>query len=153
MLQKLQAVLEDRNRKILFAGVGNVLRSDDGVGVYICQKLKPSESLDILLVETSIENYVGKINRSGADLLVLVDCVNFGRRPGYFDLKPASELLDITFQTHNISLRKVSELFHMPVCILGIQPANTSFGETLSLPVLDSAKIIVNQINKTSGSV
>jgi hydrogenase maturation protease len=151
MLQKLQAILEDRLKKILFTGVGNVLRSDDGVGVYICQHIEPAASREILLAETSIENYIGKINRSGADILVLVDCVNFGKDPGYHDLKPVRELLDITFHTHNISLKKVSELFLMPVFILGIQPADTSFGEKLTRPVMDAAKNIIDQINAIPG--
>jgi hypothetical protein len=35
----------------------------------------------------------------------------------------------MTTGTHNISLAKLSELFNMPVYILGIQPADISFGE------------------------
>ncbi|GAH97680.1 unnamed protein product, partial [marine sediment metagenome] len=28
--------------KVLFVGIGNVLRSDDGIGVYISNNIKPS---------------------------------------------------------------------------------------------------------------
>ena len=147
MLDKLRQLLENPAEKILFTGIGNVLRSDDGAGVYICQNLKPSASWSVLVVETSIENYIGKINQSGADVLILVDCVDFGKDPGYHDILPVGELLDMTFHTHNISLKKIAELFQMAAWILGIQPADTSFGEKLSLPVKDAAGSIIQMIN------
>ena len=147
MLDKLRQLLDNPAGSILFTGIGNVLRSDDGVGVYICQHLKPSTSWSVLIVETSIENYIGKINQSGADVLILVDCVDFGKDPGYQDIMPVDELLDFTFHTHNISLKKIAELFRMPAWILGIQPADTSFGEKLSLPVRDAAGSIIQMIN------
>lgn len=150
MLRKLDRLLDGPHKKILFAGIGNVLRSDDGAGVYICRHLEPAPSRLVLPVETSIENYIGKINRSGADVLVLVDCVDFQRAPGYHDLLPVEELLDITVHTHNISLKKIAELFHMPAYILGIQPADTSFGEELSGPVREAADSIIQIINQSA---
>jgi hydrogenase 3 maturation protease len=150
MLQNLDGLLEDKRQKILFVGIGNVLRSDDGAGVYICRNLKLSRTWSVLIVEISIENYIGKINRSGAGILVLVDCVDFGKEPGYYDLLPAGELLDLTFHTHNISLKKISELFTMPAWILGIQPADTSFGENLSGSVRGAARSIIRMINAQS---
>jgi hydrogenase maturation protease len=147
MLYRLRQLLENPAKRILFAGIGNVLRSDDGAGVYICQNLKPSASWSVLIVETSIENYIGRINQCGADVLILVDCVDFGKDPGHCDLLPVEELLDLTFHTHNISLKKIAELFMMPAWILGIQPADTSFGEELSLPVRNAAGSIIQMIN------
>jgi hydrogenase maturation protease len=147
MLQKLQNLCNRPGTRVLFTGIGNVLRSDDGAGVYICRKLKASSSCEVLVAEVSIENYIGRINRSGADVLVLVDCVDFGRDPGYYDLLPVKELQDMTFHTHNISLKKISELFRMPAWILGIQPASTSFGEELSVPVRKAAGAIIRMIN------
>ena len=152
MLQKLQQLGGKPGSRILFTGIGNVLRSDDGAGVYICRQLEPSTFCEVLVVEVSIENYIGRINQSGADVLVLVDCVDFGRDPGYFDLLPVEELKDLTFHTHNISLRRLSELFRMPAWILGIQPANTSFGEELSVPVMTASRNIIRMINSVCGN-
>jgi hydrogenase maturation protease len=150
MLDRLRQLLENPAERILFAGIGNVLRSDDGAGVYICQHLVPSASWSVLIVETSIENYIGKINQCGADVLILVDCVDFGKDPGHCDLLPVEELLDLTFHTHNISLKKIAELFLMQAWILGIQPADTSFGEELSPPVRDAAGSIIQMINNAA---
>lgn len=151
-LDKFRDLQAGQDGKILFAGIGNVLRSDDGVGVFICRKLNPSRYRSVLVVETSIENYIGRINQSGADLLVLVDCVDFGREPGHYSLLPAGELADLTTHTHNISLARISEMFRMPAWILGIQPASTSFGEELSGPVREAAATIIQMINSTGKS-
>jgi hydrogenase maturation protease len=147
-LTRLQEWPESRSGKILFVGIGNVLRSDDGVGVFICRNLKPSRCGSVLVVETGIENYIGKINRSDARLLILVDCVDFGREPGYYDLLPAEDLADLTVHTHSISLKMISELFRMPAWILGIQPADTTFGEELSGPVRQAADAIIQEVSR-----
>ena len=146
-LQKFKNLIGQPGRRILFVGIGNVLRSDDGAGVYICRRLHPSPCCQVLVVEVSIENYIGRINRSGADVLILVDCVDFGKDAGYSGLLPAEELQDLTVHTHNISLKKISELFRMPAWILGIQPADTSFGDALTLPVKEAAENIVSMVN------
>lgn len=148
MSSLLSKLLKNPPGKILFVGIGNVLRSDDGVGVYISNHIRSSNTISTLTVETSIENYIGKINKSDARLLILIDCVDFGKPHGYYDLIPAEKLIDLTFHTHNISLKKISELFNMPVWILGIQPGNTSFGEVLTPEIRNTADGILNLINK-----
>ena len=148
MSYRLNKLLKNPPGKILFVGIGNVLKSDDGVGVYICNRIIPSNYISTLIVEVSIENYIGKINKSCTSLLILTDCVDLGKNPGYWDFLPAEELIDFTFNTHNISLKKISELFNMPVWILGIQPANTSFGENLTAEIKKTADTILHLINK-----
>jgi len=148
VLSPLSKLLNNPPGEILFVGIGNILRSDDGVGVYISNHIRPSEFISSLTVETSIENYIGKINKSDPGILILIDCVDFGQKPGYIELVPADKLTDLTFHTHNISLKKISELFNMPVLILGIQPVNTSFGEELTPVIKKTASIVLNLINK-----
>lgn len=148
MSSLLRKLLINPPGKILFVGIGNILRSDDGVGVYISNHIRSSSTISTLTVETSIENYIGRINKSDACLIILIDCVDFGKIPGYYDILPAEKLIDLTFHTHNISLKKISELFDMPVWILGIQPVNTSFGEVLTPEIRNTADGILNLINK-----
>lgn len=147
MIENLDNLLNNKQKK-LFVGIGNVLKSDDGVGVYISNKLKESSNIQKLTVEVSIENYIGKINSLNPDVLILVDCVDFGKQTGYFELLPVEEVKDFTINTHNISLKRVSELFKMPVYILGLQPENIKFGESISETVLESANKLINQINQ-----
>lgn len=135
------------DKLVLFAGLGNVLRRDDGVGVYLAQKLYENQHIQVLNVEVSIENYIGKINEIDPDVLILIDSVFFNRRPGYCQLIPVDKLIDFTTNTHNISLSKISEFIVAQTFILGIQPAIVTFGEGLSSPVKKKANLLVKKIN------
>jgi len=61
---------------------------------------------------------------------------------------PVGEVMDLTFNTHNISLKRISEFFSIPVFVLGIQPASIDFGENISYLVKNVANKIIKQINK-----
>jgi hydrogenase 3 maturation protease len=151
LVESLKSLFEQKGKRILFVGIGNVLRSDDGVGVYICKKIHKSSYLDTLIVEVSIENYIKKINDLDPDILVLVDCADLNRAPGYAELLPVAKIKDFTPGTHNISLKRVSEFFKMKVLVLGMQPGSLSIGEELTSQVRESADRIVNYINRFSG--
>lgn len=140
--------LLDRARRLLFVGVGNVLKSDDGVGVVICRQIIERPGILSLSVEVSIENYIGKINALGPEELILIDCMELGRSPGNSQLLALDDVQDITFNTHNISLARLGDFFTFPCYVLGIQPANLDFGESLSEPVEEASRNIVKLINQ-----
>jgi hydrogenase 3 maturation protease len=148
MLSDLKELLSRAEKKILFAGIGNTLKSDDGVGVYISRKIKTTGHISSLTVEVSIENYIGKINSLNPDILVLIDCMEMKSSPGTCRFLPVEMVHDLTFNTHNISLKRLSEFFSMPVYILGIQPEKVFFGENISYIVLNVAEEIIHLINK-----
>jgi hydrogenase 3 maturation protease len=145
-LQEL--VLNPDLQPVLFVGIGNVLRKDDGVGVYISRRIKETERAFALTVEVSIENYIGKINSLNPGLLILMDCMELYQPPGSCRLIPLDNIADQTFNTHNISLVRLGDFFRMPLRILGIQPQHIDFGEHLSDPVKKTAIRIVRSINQ-----
>ena len=138
---KLKSLIRDRDP--LFVAVGNVFKNDDGVGVFIGKELEKAGK-NALVVEMSVEKYVGKINRIPHDLLVIIDAISFNKDPGYADIIPVSEILDQTSNTHNLSLSHVAEFFEKPVFILGIQPENVRIGENITLAVKKSACKIID---------
>lgn len=154
MLDKLEIFLSDTAKRILFVGIGNVLRRDDGAGVYVTRGIETNDHILTLTVETSIENYIGKINSIDPDILVLVDCTELKGKPGTIRFLSVGEIEDITFNTHNISLKQISEFFRMPVFIIGVQPLSIGFGEMISPDVLKSADRIIQLVNMyaTAGS-
>ena len=140
--------MSNKEKNILFVGIGNLLKTDDGVGVYISNKIKKRLNRSSLTVETGIENYIGKINTLAPDILVLIDCVELNSVPGTIKLLELSQIQDLTFNTHNISLRRLADFFEMPVYILAIQPEKIDFGENISYLVREIADKIIKQINK-----
>ena len=135
---------------LLFIGVGNVLKSDDGVGVVISKQIIERPAIRSLTVEVSIENYIGKINSLEPEKIVIIDCMELGSTPGTYRLMKLEDLEDITFNTHNISLGRLSDFFPYPTYVLGIQALNVEFGDRLSPLVQDSARQIVHLINQVN---
>ena len=146
--KELTELIHKKGKTILFVGIGNVLKSDDGAGVFISNNIRNNDRIKSLTVEVSIENYIGKINSINPDILILIDCMDLNSVPGTFKLLLPDHIEDFTFNTHNISIKKLSEFFSMPVFILGIQPEKLDFGESISYIVTENAKIIINLINK-----
>ncbi len=144
------AKLLELTHRILFIGVGNVLKRDDGIGVIISKGIIERPGLITLCVEVCIENYIGKINSLEPGVIVIVDCMELGSGPGTYRLMELENVEDITFNTHNISLGKLGDFFLFPTYVLGVQPLDVSFGDELSPPVRATAQEIVNMINQTN---
>ncbi len=68
-LYKLKEILSNNN--ILFVGIGNALKSDDAIGIYIVNNIKRTSRRNTLIVESGIEKFVGKINGDS-----LASCIN-----------------------------------------------------------------------------
>lgn len=90
----------DRGRRVLVAGVGNVLRGDDGFGPAVIGALETSGDLSpgVRLVELGIGG-IGLVHEllDGYDVLVVVDAVDRGGSPGTLyvlepDVPPAEAL-------------------------------------------------------------
>lgn len=147
MPEELKNLLLDNDKRILFVGIGNLLKKDDGAGAYISSGIIKKANREALTVEVSLENYIGKISNIDPDILVLIDCVEMGSAPGTSKLLSVNNIEDSTFNTHNISLRRISEFFTMPVYLLGIQPEKIDFGENLTYLVKEQADKIISDIN------
>ncbi len=135
------------SKKILFVGIGNALKSDDAIGIYICKKIQQSNKIETLIVESGIEKFVGKINSIDPEILILVDCTDFNKEPGFIKLLPIEQIQDFTVNTHTISVKRISEFFKMKTFILGVQPENVRFGEEFSKGVINSANELIKKIN------
>jgi hydrogenase 3 maturation protease len=146
-LPELKELL-DRASRLLFIGVGNVLKRDDGIGVLISKQIIERPGILSLTVEVSIENYIGKINSLEPDEIVIIDCMELGSPPGSYRLVSLDDVEDITFNTHNISLGRLGDFFEYPSYVLGIQPESLEFGDTLTPHVENAARKIIQQINQ-----
>jgi len=144
--EELRKILGRRNTRILFAGVGNVLRSDDGAGVYIVSQIEPSGNISTILVEASIENYISKINALAPDILVIADCIDFNRKPGHTGLVPIKEIKEFDISSHNISLRRVADHLKMETYVIGVQPSDLRVGEKLTPVVQKASDSIISLI-------
>ena len=140
MFDELQERLA--GKKVLLLGVGNRLRGDDGVGSYLVKRLQKRISIPLIDAGDVPENYIGPIEASGANFVVVVDAADFGAGPGEIALIEMAQLRDFGVSTHtaNLSLLfKVIPKDKRPDALLvAIQPGSTETGRGLSDAVRDS---------------
>ncbi len=151
--------------KILVAGVGNVLRSDDGFGVAVADRLATMAlPQGVKVVETGIGG-IALVQEliDGADALVVIDTVDRGRPPGTVmviepDIADVADLSwdqrhdflsDMHLATPSRALMLARALGVMPASsvIIGCQPVDTeTFAQGLSEPVAGAVEVAVAEV-------
>lgn len=133
--------------KLLFVGMGDRIKSDDGVGIYITEELQKYSEFRVIVAENSIENYLGKINTEKPETIIVIDAVDFGEKPGFYKLIPLHELANTITNTHNLSLKTIfSFLETHGKWILGIQPKQVSASLELSNNIKNISTEIIEKI-------
>jgi hydrogenase 3 maturation protease len=123
--------------KVVVLGIGNTLRSDDGIGALLALRIKGKAPYTVFDAGSSPENYLGKVIREKPDTVLIVDAADFGAGAGEMRVLEASGLKAANlFSTHNASLEMAINYLQkdLPadIIILLIQPKCVSLGEKLS---------------------
>ena len=144
-------------KRVIVAGVGNVLRGDDGFGPAVTELLADMpEGVDV------IETGIGGIAllqelMAGADGLVLIDAVDQGEAPGTVilmrpDVPEAVHVPDIHLANPDRVLSMAKTIGCLPenVVIVGCQVSSVdTLGEGLSPEVQRALAIAVKKIKET----
>ena len=137
MLTELQSSL--KGKRILLLGVGNRLRGDDAVGSLLIERLQGKVDVPMIDAGDVPENYLGPIEESGAELVLVVDAAEMGAQAGDVALFDIEQVGGMSVSTHTANLGLLFQVIpperRPEVLLLGIQPENMEFGEGLSEPV------------------
>jgi hydrogenase maturation protease len=131
-----------QNPKIMVMGVGNILLSDEGLGVHLLNeltKMSLPENIELLEGGTAGLELVHLIQE--IDFLIIVDAINANDEPGsIFRFQPEEinvlpERYEVSF--HQVGIMEVlamaSILGHAPqTLIFGIQPKSLEWGLELT---------------------
>ena len=123
--------------KVVFVGIGNTLRSDDGAGSLLAQRLQGNVPFQVYDAGANLENYFGKIIREAPDTVVFFDSGDFKGSPGELlfleGIEPRTAPL---FSTHNASIdlaiNYLKSNLKADIILLLMQPKDISFGDRLS---------------------
>jgi len=129
--------------KVVILGIGNTMRSDDGVGSLLAGRIKDKVPFVVFDAGVSPENYLEKAIKEKPDTIVIIDAVDFGGRPGEFRVLETSDVKTTNlFTTHNASIsltiNYLQSNLKVDIIILIIQPKSISFGDKLSQEVTDT---------------
>jgi hydrogenase 3 maturation protease len=123
--------------KLIVLGVGNKLKSDDGVGPFIISKLKEqnieNKKLMFIDAETVPENFTGKIRKENPTHLIIVDACLMDLMPGDMQIVNKYEFANIGISTHSMSLsffvRYLEKDTEFKIIFVGIEPETMDWGE------------------------
>jgi len=131
--------------KVVFVGVGNELRGDDGVGVYIAKKLKRRKTVN---AGVAPENFIGKIKKMKPERIVIFDALEFGGKPGEVRVVDARKTEGLKISTHSLPLSFFCKLFEgVEVYLIGIQPKSREFGSFMSEEVVRAAEKLLAELD------
>lgn len=131
-------------KKVLVLGVGNILLSDEGVGVHVIQKMQKAklpEDVELIDGGTAGLNLLNYIE--GREKLIVIDCLMAEDKPGSiyrFRLEDLTTPTEMITSLHQVGLREVlnilSQTSQIPeTIIIGIVPKTTAVNMSLSAEV------------------
>lgn len=150
---QLRSFLTDCD-KLIVLGVGNELKSDDGVGPFIIKKLKDEniENKNLLFIDakTVPENFTGKIRKENPTHLIIVDACLMDSNPGDMQIVDKNDFAGIGISTHSMSLsffvRYLEKDTEIKVIFVGIEPETMDWGEKPTQDVEKSAKEFIETL-------
>ncbi|MGA2641616.1 MAG: hydrogenase maturation peptidase HycI [Spirochaetia bacterium] len=134
----LKAETPSGARTVVVLGVGSEMRSDDAAGLRVAAAVSAwaLQGVHALEAGPAPENCTAEIRRLHPAHLIMVDCAQMGEEPGTLTIFQPSEIAGVSFGTHGLPLSVLAEYLQAEVgcsvAVLGIQPSNVDFGETLS---------------------
>ena len=153
----LQALKDKLKGRVVLLGVGNRIRGDDAAGpelIEILKKRPPDKGKEIFLFsgEEVPENYLIPIANLKPNLVIIVDAVDFGSRPGTVKLFPIRQIPQGSFSTHRLSLRFLGSYLEKEIqakiFVLGIQPKSIKLEEKLSPEVKKALRDLADFFEK-----
>jgi hydrogenase maturation protease len=141
---------------IVILGVGNLLLSDEGVGVHVAHKLMEMDlPAGVEVIEGGTDGFRLMNVVTEADRLIVVDAVKGGSLPGSiyrFDIKDAPSSPD-AYKTsvHQIGILEIVHLSELigqtpETTVIGVEPKSLEMGMALSPEVQEKIPKIIELI-------
>lgn len=142
--------------RLLVLGIGNVLMSDDGVGVHAVQELWRQPRTGALITEIGIAMLEAVSLLAWADRVLVIDALRAQGAPGSIYLAEAGDLRheSARLALHELDLMGALELLpsgQRPtgISVLGVEPECLEPGLGLSPKVAAALPAVVRVVNET----
>lgn len=144
----LQSELSQFNKeRIVFIGLGNEIRGDDGAGLILTERIRLSQGFGkshFIYARTNPENYLQKILKHKPDAVIFIDTANWQAEPGEIKFLTNSEIGSSDFSTHAFSIKLIEKYINSnhscKIFYVGIQPGSVAFGKNISEKVIAGIK-------------
>lgn len=126
--------------KLLVLGIGNTLKMDDGIGIYLIRELEKyidKEEIKIYEIGTETWRIFSIIEEENCKNILIVDAIKFNFIPGFVYIGRNPEIKDLSlFSTHERHFLSEINFEILRTCknifIFGIEPYKIEWGIGLS---------------------
>ncbi len=139
-------------RRVAILGIGNDLRTDDGLGPFIVNSLKTKHP-DVFIenVGSVPEAFARPLAEFGAERVIMVDAADMRKPVGHVELVTKDRIGGIAISTHSMPLsflmQYLEDSTNGKTILIGVQPQNIQFGEGLT-PIVDKvARKLISTID------
>ncbi len=130
------------SKSFIILGVGNPDKGDDGIGNLVVSRLRTRHKLDCGPMP---ENFTGKIREKKPEIVLIIDAVDFGGKPGETVFTEAEKAQGIALSTHAMPLSMFCKLLPgSKVYLLGIQPKDL---ESMSDDIRTAGERLADELN------
>jgi hydrogenase 3 maturation protease len=139
--------------KIAILGIGNDLRTDDGLGLYIVNRIKFGHP-DVMIenVGSVPEGFAHPLAEFGAKRIIMIDAADMQKAPGHIELVTKDRIGGINISTHSIPLSFLMVFLEQETggesILLGVQPKSVQFGEGLTQEIQRVSDNIISSIER-----
>jgi hydrogenase maturation protease len=143
-------------KHVVILGVGNLLLSDEGVGVHVANRLMDMDlPAGVEVIEGGTDGFRLMNVVTEADRLIVVDAVKGGSPPGSiyrFDIKDAPSFPDVyKTSVHQIGILEVVHLSGLvgqtpETTVIGVEPRSLDMGMALSPEVQEKIPKIIELV-------
>ncbi|MFW9962064.1 MAG: hydrogenase maturation peptidase HycI [Candidatus Sifarchaeia archaeon] len=135
--------------KIAILGIGNDLRSDDGLGLYIIERLSIDDPRVMIENVGSVpEGFSRPLTEFGAERIIMIDAADMQKSPGHIELITKDRISGVNLSTHSMPLSFLMMYLEQETgsktVLLGIQPKSIQFGEGLTPEIQEIVERIID---------
>ena len=151
-----EILLNPPSARTLILGVGNLLMSDEGVGLHVVQRLTATYNLPegVQVLDGGTLGLDLLYYLEGIENLLIIDAAETGHEPGTLlrlEGEDVPAFLSAHFSPHEIGIpdmlfaAKLKDVYPRNVVLLGVQPASLELGLELSPVVQAQVDVLVSQ--------
>lgn len=141
----------DGATRIAVLGIGNDLRTDDGLGPFIVENLNiHSPNVLVENVGSVPEGFARPLAEFGAERVIMIDAADMRKPVGHIELVTKDRIGGISISTHSMPLSFLIMYLEQETggqtILLGIQPKSIEFGEGLTPEIQEVVDRVIDTL-------
>ncbi|EHP84476.1 hydrogenase maturation peptidase HycI [Methanotorris formicicus] len=156
--------------KLVIIGIGNEMKGDDGVGIYIVKEIakrfgkygndeviKINEYIILLNCGTVPENFTDVLKRENPSHIIMIDAALMNEKIGEIKVINPEDIVNVGFSTHalplSIIIKYIKKSINTKIIVIGIEPKIIDFDKPLSNEIKHRADNFIEYLVKIINTI